>query len=136
MSSEHPAATVLLVDDDEMDRFLVGLAIAAAGYRVLEAPCAATGLDLARRERPDALVVDCVMPVIDGLDACRTARADAALRDVPIVMLTGLEDPHLAERARTAGADRLVLKSTDAAPLLEALSLALRARSLPAALRA
>ncbi|MCL4801255.1 MAG: response regulator [Burkholderiales bacterium] len=136
MRTERSAPTVLLVDDDEMDRFLVGLALAAAGYRVVEAPCAATGLDLARRERPDVMVMDCVMPVIDGLDACRTARADAVLRDVPIVMLTGLEDPRLAERARTAGADRVILKSTDTAPLLDALSLALRAKRVPAGLHA
>lgn len=136
MCTESRSPTVLLVDDDEMDRYLVGLALGAAGYRVVEAACAQAGLDLARRERPDVMVVDCVMPGMDGLDMCRNVRADRALQALPIVMLTGLEDPRLAERATTAGANRLVAKSIDAGPLLEALAAALPAGRRLAALHA
>jgi len=128
MHAERPTATVLLVDDDEMDRLLVKLALDLAGYRVAEAGGVKSGLGLAAREQPDAIVVDCVMPGMDGLDLCRGVRGDAALRHIPIVMLTGLEDPRLAQRALAAGADRLVAKSSDPAPLLRELAQVLSAR--------
>lgn len=123
MDADRTAATVLVVDDDDLDRFLVRLVLDAAGYRVLEAPSAEEALNLMGSVGcPDAMVVDYVMTGMDGAEFCRSVRARAALQHVPIVMRTGLENPHLDELARAAGADRLLAKSADPAPLLEVLA--------------
>ena len=122
------AATVLIVDDDDLDRFLVRLVLDAAGYRVIEAPSAEAALKLMGSfGRPDAMVVDYVMTGMDGGEFCRQVRAKAPLKHVPIVMRTGLENPYIDDLARAAGADHLLAKSGDPSPLLDALAQALRA---------
>jgi len=128
METDRAETTVLIVDDDDLDRFLVRLVLDAAGYRVIEAPSAEAALKLMGRfGRPDALVVDYVMTGMDGAEFCRTVRAQLALQGVPIVMRTGLENPYIDELARAAGADRLLAKSGDPSPLLDVLEQALGA---------
>lgn len=123
MDTDRMAATVLLVDDDDLDRFLVRLVLDAAGYHVIEAPSAEAALKLMGSfGRPDAMVVDYVMTGMDGAEFCRMVRAQSALESVPIVMRTGLENPHIDELARAAGADRLLAKSGDPSPLLDVLA--------------
>ncbi|NJN40233.1 MAG: response regulator, partial [Gammaproteobacteria bacterium] len=117
MGAESLAPTVLLVDDDDLDRFLVRLVLDAAGYRVLEAPTAEAALDLMGiAGHPDALIIDYVMPGMDGAEFCRKIRTLAALQHVPIVMRTGLEDPRIDALALEAGANRLLAKSGDPSP--------------------
>ena len=129
MDIESTPATVLIVDDDDLDRFLVGLVLDAAGYRVLEAPSAEAALDMMRTEAcPDAMVVDYVMTGMDGIEFCERVRARPALRDVPIVVRTGLEVQKVDALVRAAGADRLLAKSGDPSPLLDALAQTLGAR--------
>ena len=123
MKADRVPATVLLVDDDDLDRFLVRLVLDAAGYEVLEAPSGEAALALMVGDgHPDAMVVDYVMSGMDGAEFCRQVRSQEALRRVPIVMRTGLENPHIDELARAAGADRLLAKSGDPSPLLEVLA--------------
>ena len=126
MDADRKAATVLVVDDDDLDRFLVRLVLDAAGYRVLEAPSAEEALSIMGNvARPDAMVVDYVMTGMDGGEFCRLVRTKKALKHVPIVMRTGLENPYIDELARAAGADHLLAKSGDPSPLLDALAQAL-----------
>jgi CheY-like chemotaxis protein len=129
MAEARPRRRVLLVDDDEMDRFIVGLALASAGYDVSEVDSADGAIRHCVTNLPDALVVDYLMPGMDGLELCRKLRANPAWQSLPIVVLTGLEDQGLADRARAAGADDLVPKSTDQQPLLVQLDWAIRAHS-------
>lgn len=126
MDADRMAGTVLLVDDDDLDRFLVRLMLDSAGYRVLEAPSAEAALEMmGSAGSPDALVVDYVMPGMDGAEFCRKVRTHATLRHVPIVMRTGLEDPRIDALALDAGANRLLAKSGDPSPLLAALAQAI-----------
>lgn len=123
MGADRVATTVLVVDDDDLDRFLVRLVLDAAGYRVLEASSAEAALDLVGTvDRPDAMVVDYVMTGMDGAEFCRRVRSKPTLQDVPIVMRTGLEVQNIDQLARAAGVDRLLAKSGDPAPLLDALA--------------
>ena len=81
-----------------------------AGYQVLSARDALTGLDLAKRTRPDLILMDIHLPGIDGLEATRRLRADGEFRMLPIIALTALAMPGDRERCLAAGATDYVTK--------------------------
>lgn len=122
MPGDGRTPTVLLVDDDEMDRFLVRLALDRAGYAVVETDDGERALELAAASPPDVLVVDCLMPGMSGLELCERVRSTRALAGTAVVMLTGLDDPDVAGRAQAAGADRVVAKSANPVGLLAAVA--------------
>jgi two-component system alkaline phosphatase synthesis response regulator PhoP len=80
-----PRRKVLVVDDDHKIVELVRLYLQRDGYEVLAAYDGLSGLEVARQERPDLVVLDLMLPGLDGLDVCRVLQAEA---DVPIIMLT------------------------------------------------
>ncbi len=77
--------TILVVEDEQRIAHWVRTYVEKAGFRVLVAADGPTGLHLARAERPDLIVLDLMLPGMDGMDICRTLRRDS---DVPIIMLT------------------------------------------------
>ncbi len=89
------ADTILLVDDEPNLRETLALNLRAAGYRVVTAANGLAALDLARTERPDLVILDLMLPELDGLTVCRSLRA---ISDVPILMLT----------ARTGELDKII----------------------------
>ena len=98
---------VLVVDDDEKTVELVKLYLNRDGYRVITAYNGNDALELARKHRPDLIVLDLMLPGIDGLEVCRILRAES---EVPIIMLTALttDDDRLA--GLNLGADDYVSK--------------------------
>jgi len=122
MDADRATATILIVDDDDLDRFLVGLVLDAAGYHVIEAPSAEAALHILGTAAPDAMIVDYVMTGMDGVEFCRHVRAQPALQDVPIVVRTGLEVRKVDALVHAAGADWLLAKSGDPSPLLDVLA--------------
>jgi two-component system alkaline phosphatase synthesis response regulator PhoP len=91
--------TVLVVDDEPQIVEIVQDYLKQGGYRVLSARDGQTALSLARRERPDLIVLDLMLPGgLDGLEVCRRLRRDTVMADVPIIMLT----------ARVEETDRLI----------------------------
>ncbi len=91
--SSQEASTALIVDDDPVMRLLLKDTLQAEGVRVLSANDGETALQLARQERPALIVLDMVLPGLNGLSICRILRSDADPRlcDIPIVMLTGVK---------------------------------------------
>jgi DNA-binding response OmpR family regulator len=79
---------VLIAEDSPTIRRLVATRLAADGYEVLEAADGAEAVEMALRERPDLLVLDKVMPKLDGFEVVRAVREDPRTRSAPIVMLT------------------------------------------------
>ncbi len=77
--------TILLVEDDTLIVSSVRYGLEREGYRVLTAHNGEEGLAIARAAKPDLVLLDVMMPVMDGLQACRTLRGESA---VPIIMLT------------------------------------------------
>jgi DNA-binding response OmpR family regulator len=77
--------TVLIVDDDPKTVDLIGLYMGREGYQVIGAYDGQRALELARRHRPDLIVLDLMLPGVDGLDVCRILRAESR---VPLIMLT------------------------------------------------
>jgi len=125
--SPSPAATsVLVIDDSATFRSELRRAFEAAGYAVLTAPSGEDGLRLAASQRPHAIVVDGVLPGIDGATVIRRVRLDAALRGVPCLMLTGSEEHGAELRALEAGADAFVRMNDDIAVILARLAAIMR----------
>lgn len=120
------ATTILVIDDSLTFRQSLRDALAAAGHDVLEAATGEEGLRLAGARRPDAIVVDGVLPGIDGATVIRHVRLDAALRDVPCLLLTASEGEHVELRALDAGADAFVRKGEDLDIILARLGAMLR----------
>lgn len=79
---------VLIIDDEEHIVELIRYNLEAAGYGTLEAYNGLDGLKLAKQEIPDLVLLDLMLPGIDGLEVCKRLRADEKLRNVPIIMLT------------------------------------------------
>jgi DNA-binding response OmpR family regulator len=84
---------VLVIDDEHSIRFLCRVNLAASGMEVLEAADGHAGLELARQERPDLVLLDVMMPGVDGWTVARELAADEQTREIPVVFLTARADP-------------------------------------------
>jgi CheY-like chemotaxis protein len=82
---------ILIVDDDEVSRYLLKGALANTGYRVLEAHGGKEGLDLAREIRPRLIILDLAMPDLSGFEVLAALKQDPATRDIPVVIHTSQE---------------------------------------------
>ena len=104
------AARILLVEDNPANLELLIYLLQAGGQSVLIAEDGRQGLDLARSERPDLIVSDLRMPVMDGFEMLRHIRADAALNDVPVIAVTAFSMSGDQTRVMLAGFDGYIAK--------------------------
>ena len=102
--------TVLVVDDEASLRLLTQATLGRGTCRVLEATNGAAGLELARREHPDLVILDVGMPDLDGYTVCRALKADPATAGIAVVMLTARAQEGDRQRGVEAGADAYVTK--------------------------
>jgi two-component system KDP operon response regulator KdpE len=116
-------ATILVVDDEPQIRRVMRTTLSAEGYTVIEARDGAEAVDKVRGERPDLVLLDMNMPVLDGLQACREIRSAS---EVPIIMLTVLSAEKDKVRALDAGADDYVVKPFGIQELLARVRASLR----------
>jgi signal transduction histidine kinase len=101
--------SILVVDDeDDMRRYLVELL--SPDYRVLQAADGSRGLDMAQRHRPDLMLLDLMLPEIDGLEVCRRLKQSLATRPIRIVLLTARADETAKLSALNSGADDFLTK--------------------------
>ena len=121
--------TVLLIDDSINFREELKATLEAASYRVFVAASGEEGLRLAAELRPTAMVVDGVLPGMDGATLIRRIRLDAALRAIPCLLLTASEERHAEVHARDSGADAFVRKEEDISVVLARLNAMLRTTS-------
>jgi two-component system cell cycle response regulator DivK len=119
---------VLVIDDDASTRARIADELTGAGYVVATAANGEDGLEEAMRFRPDAIVLDLVLPELSGFSVARIVRALESLRSVPIVAVSGLVSGPLREEALAAGCDVFLAKPVAAARVLERLELLLTAR--------
>jgi signal transduction histidine kinase/DNA-binding response OmpR family regulator len=87
----QPSKTILLVDDDEVTRYLVGGELAKLGYRVLEAHGGREAMSLISRETPDAIILDIVMPDMNGFEVLRQIRNRPSLQSLPVIIYSSRE---------------------------------------------
>ena len=101
---------ILVVEDQEDLRAILRDLLSASGYDVLEAVNGGEGVDKARAERPDLILMDIQMPVLDGYQATRAIKAEAALAATPIIAVSSFAMKGDEEKARGSGCDDYVTK--------------------------
>jgi len=110
-------ATILLVDDVPANLETLRELLEKDGYRLIEAGDGPNALRLARETTPDLVLLDVMMPGMDGYEVCRQLRADSHLAEVPVIMLTALGDKESRIAGIKAGADDFLSKPIDRAEL-------------------
>ena len=98
-------ATLLLVEDNELNRDMLSRRLARKGFGVVCALDGQEGVAKARELRPDLILMDMSLPVLDGWEATRELKADATTRTIPVIALTAHAMAEDEERAREAGCD-------------------------------
>ena len=101
---------ILVVDDQEDLRGVLRDLLAGSGYTVIEAADGEAGVTKAKSERPDLILMDIQMPVIDGYEAIRRIKLQPALKPIPIVAVSSFAMKGDEEKARSAGCDHYVTK--------------------------
>src|SRR5438876_9627943 len=122
-----PKAKVLVIEDDRSLAEVLSYNVKAAGYEVLVATDGQDGLLRAETKSPDLVILDLMLPVVDGLDVCRRMRAKSATREIPIIMLTAKAEESDEIVGFSLGADDYVTKPFSVKVLLERIK-ALRRR--------
>ncbi|MGC8827171.1 MAG: GGDEF domain-containing response regulator [Anaerolineae bacterium] len=101
---------VLIIDDDDDTLKLYGLALGRQHYEILEARSGQEGLEYAFREEPDVILLDLMMPGMDGYEVCRRLRTAPKTADLPILILTNLSGASARQKAHELGADDFITK--------------------------
>lgn len=104
------AKTVLVADDDGAILDFTSRIVSKLGHRVLRAERGDKALELVRSERPHLVLLDVLMPGLDGLEVCKAIRSDAALAHTPVILLSAMGEDRLPEAAKNAGADGYLTK--------------------------
>jgi CheY-like chemotaxis protein len=111
MQNNPPAAArILVVDDNKSIAILVGKLLATAGHDVRSATSGADALACLDEFKPDLVMLDLAMPVMDGYELAGRIRQRAGFETVPIVAVTGYDRPEDIERTRQAGIDKRLIK--------------------------
>ena len=109
---------ILLVEDNEMNRDMLSRRLARRGYEVLMALDGAEGVRLASEARPDLILMDMSLPVLDGWEATRRLKADGATAAIPVIALTAHAMSDDEAKARAAGCDDFDTKPVELKRLL------------------
>lgn len=102
--------TVLTIEDQADIRRLIRMTLEFKGHRVLEARDGPDGLEIARRERPELILLDVMMPGVDGLTVSRQMAADPVLSQIPTVMLSALGAPQDVQAGLATGVKAYLVK--------------------------
>src|SRR2546428_8516116 len=124
-------ARILLIEDNEMNRDMLSRRLVKKGYQVEIAVDGVRGIEMARRETPDLILMDMSLPEVDGWETARRMRKDEVLSRVPIIALTAHAMAGDREKALAAGCDDYDTKPVDFAQLTAKIA-ALLARTQPA----
>jgi two-component system, cell cycle response regulator DivK len=112
-------ATILLVEDNEMNRDMLSRRLERRGHQIILALDGQQGLDAARSQKPDLILMDMSLPVVDGWEATRQLKADQATQGIPVIALTAHAMASDEQRAREAGCDDFDTKPIELTRLLE-----------------
>ena len=119
--------TVLIVEDNELNMKLIQHLLTIGKYRVLKAGSAEEGIDLARENRPNLILMDVQLPGMDGLDATRVIKSDPATKGIPVVALTSFAMTGDEQKAFEAGCMGYITKPISTRSFLQEISVFIEA---------
>src|SRR6516165_5942203 len=122
--------TILVVDDNEINRDILVTRLISQGYETLQAADGEEALAIVKRSVPDLILLDIMMPNIDGLEVCRRVKNDPALPFIPVILVTAKASSESVVTGLDAGADEYLVKPIDQAALVARVRSALRMKSL------
>ena len=106
------SSTILVVEDDEEQRRLVSELLSSRGWTVREAANGRAALDIINEKSPDILLLDLMMPEMDGFELVTALQANASWRDIPVVVVTALDLTPEDRRRLNGGVEQILSKST------------------------
>ena len=121
---------LLVADDNALNVDILRTRLATQGYEVLTASDGETALNLARAEHPDLLLLDIMMPGLDGLEVCRRLKTDTTVPFMPVILVTAKADSRDVVAGLDAGADEYLTKPVDQAALVSRVKSMLRIKAL------
>ena len=124
--------TILIVEDEEDIQQLVSYNLIRAGYQVICTDSGEQALEEARKERPDLVLLDIMLPGMDGLKVCREIRSDSLIGDTPVIMMTAKGEESDIISGFDLGADDYIVKPFSSKVMLSRIKAVLRRRSQPA----
>ena len=133
--AERKTPLLLVVDDDIVVRSMLMKTLQKQGFDTIEAPNGAEGVELFRQHRPDLVLLDVLMPVMNGFEACQGMRVLDPERIVPIIMLTGLDDVSSVDKSFDAGATDFISKPINWSLFSQRIRYALKSREMDFELR-
>ncbi|HSD85488.1 MAG TPA: response regulator [Anaerolineae bacterium] len=104
---------ILIVEDNALNRALLTAVLKPAGFEILSAEDGRQGIDVAQRELPDLILMDVMLPGLNGYEATRRLKAEPATQHIPIIAITANAAPAERERALDAGCDGYIAKPID-----------------------
>ena len=126
----HSPPLILIVDDNEANRDILEARLQVHGYRLLHAADGEEALIAARQHLPDLILLDVMMPKLDGIEVCRRLKGDAALPFMPIILVTAKADSKDVVTGLEAGADEYLTKPIDQTALVARVKSVLRLKAL------
>jgi CheY-like chemotaxis protein len=109
---------ILVVDDSGTARMIEQMALGRSSYDVVQAKDGAEAVRVARKELPDLILMDVMMPQMDGYEACRSIRAQEETKGIPVIMVTTRGEPLNVETGYRSGCNDYVTKPVDTLELL------------------
>jgi CheY-like chemotaxis protein len=115
---EKKKKKILFIEDEPDQVMMISLRLEKSGYEVISSMDGEEGLKMVVKEKPDLILVDVIMPGIDGFEVCRRIRKDPMTKHIPIISTTAAGMDDVEHQCITAGADDCVRKPYDSADLL------------------
>jgi adenylate cyclase len=126
----HDPPRILIVDDNEANRDILDARLKTQGYELLQAADGEEALAAARQHLPDVILLDVMMPKVDGIEVCSRLKSDSTLPFMPIILVTAKADSKDVVAGLDAGADEYLTKPIDQAALLARVRSVLRLKAL------
>lgn len=110
MTEGTPSKKILLVEDSKNISGVLVDVLKAEGYTVIHAPDGVAGVAMARREKPDLVLLDLLLPKLSGYDVCNAIKRDNNTRHIPILVISTMDKPESVARAKACGAANFMRK--------------------------
>ncbi len=109
---------VLIADDEQDTREILEVLLTEAGYNVISAYDGVDTMDKINNQHPDLVILDIMMPLIDGLEVCRRIKGEQSTRDIKVIMLSAADEKGFIQSAEKSGADDYMVKPFESRELL------------------